>query len=165
MTVLEDTLATLNGALPKPVGPIDIGIGDVVEFRGMTLPVIVTSSELDGDVPDLSRAFTWISQALRSNGTAVCEGRSVPEPGEMVLLRARAELVYPDEVRDGDVLLLENRTSLWGLAVGTPRLNGRGLYDIAWRAGWLPTETPATVGWLQREPHQMVRRAPRAGAR
>jgi hypothetical protein len=161
MTVIEDTLATLSTALPRQACPSELGIGDIARFRDVALPVIITGSELEGDVPDLYRVFTWISQARTSNGEPVMVGQSVPERGEMVVLEARAEIVRADEVRDGDLLLLEDRTSLWGVASGEPYLNQRGIYDVAWRAGCLPSGLPQTIGWLQRDPHQTVRRAAR----
>ena len=164
MTLTEDTLATLSTALPRQACPSEIGIGDVARFRDVELPIIITGSELEGDVPDLYRVFTWISQARRSNDEPVMAGQSVPERGETVVLEARAETVRPDEVRDGDLLLLEGRTSLWGIAVGEARLNRGDVYDIAWRAGCLPSGLPQTIGWLQRAAHETVRRAARPAA-
>lgn len=162
MTLTEETLEMLSGVLPRPACPSEVGIGDVVRFRDVPLPVIVTGSELEGDVPDLYRALTWISQARTSTGKPVLEGQSVPERGEMVVLEARAETVRVDEVRDGDLLLLEDRTSLWGVVSGEPRLNQAGVFDITWTVGVLPSGLPQTIGWLQRAPHEMVRRAARA---
>jgi hypothetical protein len=164
VTLTEDTLATLSGALPRPACPSEIGLGDVVEFRNVPLPVIVTGSELKGDVPDLYREFAWISQARRSNGKPVLEGQSVPERGETVVLRARCETVRSDQVIDGDVLLFEDRDSAYGLVVGIPKISRPDVLDIAWTSGTLPSGMPQTIGFLQKAPSQTVRRAARGVA-
>lgn len=151
----------LNAALPRMVCPSQLDLGDLVRLDSEPLPVVLVAS----DLVDVHRVFSWVSQITTSAGLAVHEGQGVHDAGERIELLARGESVRADQVRDGDLLVLEGRTSPWGVVAGTPRLNARGIFDIAWRAGSLPSGEPATHGWLQREPHRMVRRAPRAGAR
>ena len=160
MTLTEDTLATLSTALPRQACPSELGIGDVVQFRDVPVPVIVTGSEYEG----FQRVFPWISQARRSNNRPVMEGRHVPEPGETVLLLARGETVHAGQVRDGDVLLFEDRDSTYGLVIGEPTRPRRGVLDIAWTSGSLPSGMPRTVGFLQKAPRDLVRRAARGVA-
>ena len=164
MTLTEDTLVTLSTALPRQACPSEIGIGDVVRFRDVPLPVIVTGSELAGDVPDLYRVFTWISLARTSNSKPVLVGQSVPERGETVVLAAQGETVRADQVRDGDVLLFEDRDSTYGVVVGDPALSRPRVLDIAWTAGTLPSGLPQTIGFLQKDKKELVRRAARGVA-
>ena len=164
MTLTEDTLATLSTALPRQACPSEVGIGALVRFRDVPLPVIVTGSDLEGDVPDLYRVFTWISQARTSNNKPILIGQSVPERGETVVLLAHGETVRADEVRDGDVLLFEDRDSTYGVVVGDPTRPRRGVLDIAWTSGTLPSGMPQTIGFLQKDPSELVRRAARGVA-
>jgi hypothetical protein len=160
MTALV-SLPVLDAPLPRMVCPSQLDLGDLVRLKSEPLPVVLVGSELI----DVHSVWSWVSQITTSAGLAVIEGSGVHDAGERIELLARGESVRADQVRDGDLLVLENRTSLWGVVASTPRLNARGIFDIAWRAGSLPSGAPATRGWLQREPHQMVRRAPRASAR
>jgi hypothetical protein len=151
----------LHAPLPRMACPSQVDIGDLVRLKDESLPVVITS----GGIVDDHRVFTWASPIVTTAGLTVTEGRGVHDAGEQVMLLARGESVPAAEVRDGDLLILEGRTSLWGVVIGDPRADRRGVLDIAWRAGSLPSGMPATVGWLQREPQQIIRRAPKVGAR
>jgi hypothetical protein len=161
MTLTEDTLATLSTALPRQACPTEIGIGDVVQFRGVPIPVIVTGSDLAGDSAPYRRVFPWISQARTSNGRPVLEDLQVIEPGETVVLIARGETVHADQVVDGDVLLFEDRASAYGIVIDAPKFSRPGVLDIAWTSGVLPSGMPQTIGFLQKAPSELVRRAAR----
>lgn len=160
MTVMQPLLAPLSAPLPRMVRPSQVDLGDLIRVTGESPPVVLVASEL----VDVHCVWSWVSQITTSAGLAVTEGQGVHDAGERVELLARGESVRADQIRDGDLIVLEDRTSLWGVVVGAPRESREGVLNVAWRAGSLPSGMPATVGWLQREPHQIVRRAPRAGA-
>lgn len=143
--------------LPRLVCPSQIDIGDVVRLDGEPLPVVITK----GDVVAGHRVFTWVTQIHTSDGRPVFEGQGVHDAGEKIMLLARAEVVPAAAIRDGDLLVFDDRDALYGLVVGDPHMSRPGVLEIPWRSGSSLHGMPRTVGWLQKNPADMLRRAPR----
>lgn len=161
MTVLLPAGPILHPSPPRMVCPSQVDLGDLIRLPGEHLPVVLVGSEL----VDVHRVWSWVSPITTTTGHTPVEGKGVHDAGERVILLGCGETVRADQLRDGDLLVLEGRTSLWGVVVGTPRESRPGVLDVAWRAGSLPSGGPATVGFAQWAPHQMVRRAAKAGVR
>lgn len=143
--------------LPRWASLSELRLGDLVKFGKVPQPVTITGSERD----DIHQVFTWM--CVDRDGV-LSEGRGVHDV-EQVLLIARAEEITAAEVHKGNVLLEPKHASPYQLVAEEPRENGRGLLDISWRAGRLPTGNPHVIGGLQRYPSETVLRAPRGWTR
>jgi hypothetical protein len=86
MTILEDTLARLNEAMPPVLCPFQVQVGDLVWIKNEHLPVIITDGHLDG----VCRVLEYVSEARKSNEDPVFEGSQPFEPGEPIILVRRA---------------------------------------------------------------------------
>lgn len=143
----------LTDVLPRWACLSELRLGDLVRFRGVPQPVVITGTER----VDVHQVFTWM--CVDRDGT-ICEGRGVHDV-EQVLLIARAEQVPAADVRLGNVLLEAGYSSPYQLIAAEPRDIRPGVVDLPWRAGSLPRGLPSSVGSLQRDPSETVCRAPR----